>query len=66
MCYTRNAAASLHAEGDRGVLEKGKAADLVVVQGDWKKPGGLAGTKVLATCADGAWVHQTRRLKMRR
>jgi hypothetical protein len=57
-CYTRNSAFSIHRDHELGTLEKGKAADLAIVQGDWKKKGGIAATKVLATVSDGVWVHQ--------
>ncbi len=64
-CYTKNAAFGIHADKDRGVLEKGRAADLIVVEGDWKKEGGIAATKVHATAIDGQWVHRERKFRTR-
>ncbi len=55
--YTGGSAAGLRREGELGVLRKGALADLVVVRGDWRRRGGLARTRVLATMVGGRWVH---------
>jgi predicted amidohydrolase YtcJ len=63
--YTKGSAWGLHMDTEVGTLQKGKWADLAIVEGDWRKPGGVAKTKVLATTVGGRFLHLKRKPKIR-
>jgi len=54
--YTLGSAYGLGLEAHRGSLGPGKDADFLLVEGDWKRPGGLARTRVRATVIGGKTV----------
>jgi predicted amidohydrolase YtcJ len=55
--YTHGAAYGLRLDGHRGSLRPGHAADLLLLDGDWRRSGGVAATRVRAAWIGGRPVH---------
>jgi len=62
VCYTRNAAYKLHADGEAGMLAPGKSADFIMLDRDILSASDdeLRETKVLLTVVGGKIVHDAR------